>query len=252
MKYSVWGAGRKSGMIQIYEKLQQTLRDKVQRHNLGGEKVSVSCRDLSAEEAIGHPDDEDYPIIKGKERMMEAVFAGARGQAFSDEFGSREYQVKDLLELPLDSNRNRADFIAAFNAIFRYLGLCDHTIHCRDKEPSQCAAEALKKIGSGRRVLLIGLQPRFLEWISRENEVRVVDLDAENVGRKKFGVLIEPVENTDAAIEWCDLIFATGSTFVNATVGNFINRGRPLLLYGVSAAAPARVLGLETFCFCGH
>jgi hypothetical protein len=65
-------------------------------------------------------------------------------------------------------------------------------------------------------------------------------------------VLIEPAENTAEAIEWCDLIFATGSTFVNATVGNFIDKGRPLILYGVSAAAPAKVLGLETFCFCGH
>lgn len=239
-------------MIKIYEKLQQALRDKVQKHTLGGEKLSISCRNLSAEEAIGNPDDEDYPIIKGKERMMEAVFAGARGQAFSDEFGNREYRIQDLLELPMDSNRNRADFIAALNAIFRYLELCDHTIHCRDKEPPQCAAEALKKIGSGRKVLLVGLQPRFLEFISRENEVRVVDLDAENIGQEKFGVLIEPTENTAAAIEWCDLIFATGSTFVNGTVGNFIDKGRPLLLYGVSSAAPARILGLETFCFCGH
>jgi hypothetical protein len=243
---------RKEMMMKLYDKLQQALRDKVKEHNLGEEKVSISCRDLSAVEAIGHPDDDDYPIIKGRERMMEAVFAGARGQAFSDEFGSRDYRIGDLLELPLDSNRNRADFIAAFNAIFRRFELCDHTIHCRDKEPPQCAAEALKMIGSGRRVLLVGLQPRFLEWISRENEVRVVDLDAENIGTEKFGVIIEPAGNTSEAIKWCDLIFATGSTFVNGTVGDFIDKGRPLFLYGVSAAAPARVLGLDTFCFCGH
>lgn len=239
-------------MRELYEKLRQTLRDKVQKHNLGEEKLSISCRDLSAEEAIGAPDDTDYPIIQGKERMMEADFAGSRGQAFSDEFGSRHYQVRELLDLPLDCNRNRADFIAAFNAIFRHLGLCGHTIHCRDKEPPQCAAEALKKIGSGRKVLLVGLQPRFLEFVSQENEVRVVDLDAENIGRKKYGVLIEPPENTEAAIQWCDLIFATGSTFVNGTVVDFMGKGKPLLLYGVSSAAPAGILGLETFCFCGH
>lgn len=236
----------------IYERLRLTLMDAVARHNLGQERLSVRCQELSAEEAIGDPDDRDYPILKGKERMVEAVFGQARGQAFSDEYGNREYRVEDLLRLPLDSNRNRADFIAAFNAVHRHLGLCERTIHCRDQEPPRCAAEALKKIGFGRKVLLVGLQPRFLECLSRENQVRVVDLDPENVGDRKFGVLIEPMENTEAAIQWCDLIFATGSIFVNATIGNFLGRGRPLLLYGVSAAAPARVLGLDSFCFCGH
>ena len=37
------------------------------------EKVSiVSARDLSPEEAIGKPDRDDYPLLTGKEVMMEA------------------------------------------------------------------------------------------------------------------------------------------------------------------------------------
>jgi hypothetical protein len=230
----------------------KTLREKVESHNLGEKKLSIRCSVLTAREAIGNPKDQDYPITKGKEHMVEAVFAGARGQAFTDDFANRDFQVKDLLKLPLDSNRNRANFIAAFNAIFRHLDLCDRTIHCRNEELHLCAAKAVKKIGSGRKILLVGLQPRFLEFLSRENEVRVVDLDEENIGMDKFGVVIEPALNTAEAIGWCDLIFATGSTIVNGSISNLIAKGKPLLLYGVSGAAPAKALGLDNFCCYGH
>lgn len=48
------------------------------------EPVSVIARPLTAEEAIGRPEHDDYPLLKGKERMMEARFKGAAGQAYTD------------------------------------------------------------------------------------------------------------------------------------------------------------------------
>lgn len=239
-------------MSLIYEKLREALRQQAEAHQLADGRLNISCRDLSATEAIGNPEDRDYPIIKGREKMVEANFEGARGQAFSDEYGNSEYLVRELLEKPLRNNRDRADFIAAFNAIYRHLGLCGQTVHCRDHEPRLCAAEAARKLGSGQKILLVGLQPRFLEFLSQENQVRVVDLDQENIGTRKFGVTIEPPENTASAITWCDTIFATGSTVVNDTIDQLLGHGRPLTLYGVSAAGPALVLGLETFCHHGH
>lgn len=239
-------------MNTIYEKLRYVLKDEIQKNHLAGHKLTVRCKVLSPEEAIGDPEDRDYPIIKGKEHMVEAFFEGARGQAFSDDFAEADYCVEELLGLELDSNRKRADFIAGFNAVFRYLGLCGETVHCRDEEPRKCAEEALKKIGSGKRILLVGLQPRFLEFLARDNEVRVVDLDRDNIGKEKFGVVVEGAEETNAAIQWCDLIFATGSTIVNNTLGDLLDRGKPVLFYGVTLAAPAKVLHLDSFCFCGH
>ena len=239
-------------MNKIYEKLRAVLRGKIEKHHLAGHKLTVRCKILSPEEAIGDPEDRDYPIIKGKEHMVEAFFEGARGQAFSDDFAEANYQVEELLELQFDSNRKRADFIAGFNAVFRHLGLCDASVHCRDEEPRECAKELVKKIGSGKKILLVGLQPRFLEFLTSANDVRVVDLDRDNIGKEKFGVIIEGSEKTDEAIQWCELIFATGSTIVNDTINDLLDRGKPVLFYGVTLAAPAKILNLDTFCFCGH
>jgi len=241
-----------SNCSEVYERLKKVLRNEVVKNNLRDERVSIRFRALTSEEAIGNPEERDYPIIKGRERIVEADFRGARGHAFTDEYGNADYSIDELLTIKLDSNRRRADFIAALNAIFKYLEFCDKTVHCKDKEPRECAEALLKEIEPGKRVLLVGLQPRFLEFLSRQNHVRAVDLDSDNIGAKKFGVLIEPPEKTDEVIKWCDLIFATGSTIVNGTISKFMDAGKPVIFYGVTISAPAKVLGLKTYCLRGH
>jgi hypothetical protein len=106
----------------IYEELKEALRKEIQQHNFFGKNVSVKCNALSAVEAIGNPEHNDYPIIKGKEVMVEAVFEGARGQAFTDEFEQATYRIENLLDIELNSNKKRASFIAGLNAVFRYFG----------------------------------------------------------------------------------------------------------------------------------
>jgi hypothetical protein len=51
--------------------------------NLQGELVI--SRPLSVSEAIGDTGREDFPIIRGKEVLMQAVYRGAIGQAFTAE-----------------------------------------------------------------------------------------------------------------------------------------------------------------------
>jgi len=46
--------------------------------------IGLVAAALSPEEAIGNPEDRDYPLIVGKERLMQAEFRGALGQAFTD------------------------------------------------------------------------------------------------------------------------------------------------------------------------
>lgn len=239
-------------ITKLYEELKDALRKEIKRNHLSGQNVSVRCKALSASEAIGKPEDEDYPVIKGKEIMIEAVFEGGRGQAFTDEFENADYRVEDLLEIELDSNRRRASFISGLNAIFRHLGLCDKTVHCKDTEPKKCAENLLETVKPGNKVFLVGLQPRFLEILVSNHDVRVIDLDQENIGRKVSGVLIEPPEMAVGAITWCDLIFATGSTVVNGTITDFLNKDKPLLFYGVTISATAKILNLNTYCHCGH
>jgi len=239
-------------IMELYEKLRDALRKEIKRNNLSGQNVSVRCRTLSATEAIGNPQDEDYPIIKGKEIMVEAAFKGGKGQAFTDEFENANYRVEDLLEIELDSNRRRASFISGLNAVFRHLELCDKTVHCKDTEPKECAKNLLETVKHGNNVLLVGFQPRFLEILASNRNVRVVDLDQDNIGRKVSGVVIEPPEMTVEAITWSDLIFATGSTVVNGTITDFLNKDRPVLFYGVTISATAKILNLNTYCHCGH
>ncbi len=237
----------------IYDRLKTALKAEVQRHNFAGQKINIHCKALSAKEAIGTPEQDDYPIIRGREVMVEADFRGAKGQAFTDEYESAEYSVEDLLNMELETNRKRSVFVAGFNAIFRYLDLCDKTIHCRNEEPKDCADMLPEAIASGQKVLLIGHQPRFLEKLASFcDEVRAVDLDAGNIGKTFSGVTIEPPEMTEAAIKWCDMMLVTGSTLVNGSIVNFLGRDKPVLFFGVTISGPAKVLNLKKWCQYGH
>ena len=238
--------------MKVYDELREALRKEIQKHGLSGQNISVRCKALSATEAIGKPEHDDYPIIKGKEVMVEAVFKGEKGQAFTDEFENADYLVDDLLKIKLDSNKKRSIFISGLNAVFRYLDLCDKTIHCKDKEPKECASNLSEAIGPLNNVFLVGYQPRFLEMLASKYSVRIVDMDHDNIGSDVFGVVIEPPEMTADAIKWCDLIFATGSTIVNGTITDFINQDKPVLFYGVTISAAANILNLRKYCHCGH
>jgi len=236
----------------LYETLREALREQVAAHGLAKENVSIRCKALSAVEAIGNPEDRDYPIIKGREVMVEARFRDARGQAFADDFENADYSVEDLLRLPLDTNRRRASFVAGLNAVFRHLGLCEKTIHCKDDEPRECARQLPEIIEPGSKVLLVGLQPRLIESLASHFETRAVDLDVDNIGREIRGVVVEPADKTDEAIRWCDVILATGSTLVNGTISRFLDQDNPVIFFGVTISAAAKILGLKTYCVCGH
>ena len=238
--------------MNVYEELREALRQEIRSLHLSGQNVSIRCRALSAKEAIGTPEHNDYPIIKGREVMVEAVFEGTVGQAFTDEFEQATYRVENLLEIELDSNRRRASFIAALNAIFRHLGRCDKTIHCRDAEPKECANNVLGLLKPWKKILLVGLQSRFPEILASHHDVRVIDLDHNNISREICGVVVEPPEMTEEAITWCDGIFATGSTIVNGTITNFLFTGKPVLFYGVTISAAANILHITRYCHCGH
>jgi hypothetical protein len=240
------------GIEGLFERLRENLRDQAVQHGFVDEQVSIRFRPMTPEQAIGRPDERDYPIIRGRERILEASFRGAAGHAFSDEVGNAASSVGELVERAPRGNRERAELIAALNAVYRQLGLAEGTVHCKDNEPRDCAAGLAAKIAEGQKVLLIGLQPRMLEFLTRHNPVRALDLDTDNIGETKFGVTISGPEATEEGIEWCDVILATGSTIVNGTLPAFLDTGKPAVFYGVTISAAAKILGLDRFCPCGH
>ncbi|MCR4441424.1 MAG: DUF364 domain-containing protein [Peptococcaceae bacterium] len=238
----------------LYQRLKTYLQEIIYSHHLGDEEVLIRGKELSAEEAIGKPGRQDYPLIKGKEKMLQAEFRGATGQAFTDSPGPFAGALPDFLNMPLDTNFQRAVFTAALNAVMRHLGMIEGTVHCKDEEPARCAGQLvdlLRREYGNPRVALAGFQPALLEHCSKAFPVRLVDLDKDNIGQKKCGIIVEDAElKTKELVEWCDLLLVTGSTIANGTISAFLQVDKPVIFYGTTIAGAAKILGLRRFCPC--
>jgi hypothetical protein len=234
----------------MYEQLRNKFRIIVDEHKLSTKEITVTAQTLSPEEAIGNPEEADYPILKGRERIVEAQFRGARGHAFTDMFGNWRGTINEILAMEIKSNFRRAVFVATLNAVLRYLGMIEGTVHCKDRAPQECSKILVEKIRSkfgNPKVLLVGFQPRMAEALAQGFALRITDLDEANIGTKKFGVIIQSPQEVQQNIEWCDLMVVTGSTAVNDTMKEFIGK-KPVIFYGVTVAGPAHLLKLNRFC----
>jgi hypothetical protein len=235
-------------------KLYQTMREKfiklIKENGLGGEEVTVRAATLSPEQAIGNPEDKDYPIVKGEERMMQAEFRGERGQAFTDRYGNFSGRLADIAAMELTNNFRRAVFVSSLNAVTRQLGLADRTVHCKNEEPKQCSLELAKYIEENYgqpKIAMVGFQPRMVEALAKQFELRVTDMDQENIGQEKFGVVIDGPAKTKENLDWCDIAVVTGTTVVNDTIEQF-GTDKPVIFYGVTIAGAAKLLDLNRFC----
>jgi hypothetical protein len=234
----------------MYDTLKEKFRAIVNEHNWGTEEITVTAQTLSPEEAIGNPEEDDYPILKGRERIVEAQFRGARGHAFTDMFGNWRGTINEILTMEIKNNFRRAVFVSTLNAVLRHLGMVEGTVHCKDRAPQECSKILVEKIRSefgNPKIFLVGFQPRMAEALAQGFSLRISDLDDANIGAKKFGVIIQSPQEIQQNIEWCDLMVVTGSTAVNNTMKEFIGE-KPILFYGVTVAGAAHLLGLNRFC----
>lgn len=241
-------------MNDVYGQLKERVLDLWKAENLLTEKIEVRARALSTQEAIGNPEHQDFPIQKGKEKLMQATFRGAGGQAFTDMYGDYQGTLEQVLQLPMENNHQRAVFVASLNAVLRYLGRIDGSIHCRDEDPVECGKELLPYLEqhhSGARIAQIGFQPRMVENLSSVHPLRVMDMDTDNIGEKKFGVTIESAEHTDDAISWADLLLVTGTTLANGSIASLVGK-KPIVFYGTTIAGAAHLMGWERFCPCSR
>jgi hypothetical protein len=210
----------------MLETLREKFADIAKDHGLESEKVQVFARPLTPEEAIGRPEKLDYPLVKGKERLIQANLKGAYGQAFTDMFGEYEGTISDILLSELRTNFHRAVFISTFNAVM------NHYIREKFGHP---------------KITMVGLQPRMAETLSTAFPLKAMDLDPDNIGKEKFGIPIEGPERTRDSLLWCDVVLITGTTIVNGTIGEFLIE-KPKIFYGVTISGAAKILGLNHFC----
>jgi len=249
------------------------------KHSLLSEQVSVRAKPLSPEQAIGNPGRKDFPIIKGKEVMIQAEFIQHFGQAFTDNPGDFQGSLQDVLNLPLEDNYHRAVFVSTLNAITRYLGFSEGTQHCKDDAPEKCAEELADKIlrEYGKiKVGLIGYQPAMLEYLANalgSENLKVTDMNVERIGTKKFGIEIwdgfdtgfdtpsalnpsrtqpKGLKDTETLIRQSDLVLATGSTIVNGSTDEILRlikqNDKEYILFGCTIAGIASLLELKRYC----
>ena len=238
-------------MSKFWQDLKSKAWSLFDEHNLLDKYVTVKARPLSTNEAIGEPEKKDFPLQKGKEKLMQAEFEGFAGQAYTDQFGDYEGSIGDIIAMELNDNFQRAVFVSTLNAVLKYLGKIEGTLHCRDTEPAKCAYDLrdfIKQHFSEPKITIIGLQPRFVEVLSDSFSTRAVDMDPKNIGANMFNVRIEGPETTKDAVDWADLLVVTGTTLVNDTIGQFLDNHKPKLFFGTTIAGAAWLIGWSRFC----
>jgi hypothetical protein len=236
--------------MDVYGILREEFLEMIRRNDWGFESIRVTAMPLTPEEAIGHPEDRDYPLLKGKERIMEARFRGTVGHAFTDMAGSFSGTLAEVAMTELNNNFHRAVFVSSLNAVMRYLKRVDGTVHCKDKAPPRCSQELAAYIRNrfgSPKIAMVGFQPRMVEALSKEFDIRVTDMDPDNIGQRKFGVIVTDPGRTKENLAWSDLCVVTGTSITNGTLIDFLIE-KPKIFYGVTIAGAARLLNLVRFC----
>lgn len=249
--------------LSTLEKTRAHVRALADKAHLLDAEVTVLAKPLTPQEAIGEPGRRDFPIIVGKERVIEATLMGSKGHAFTD--SAKEYvgSLAGVLDIELTSNQNRAVYVATINALMGRLEITDKTVHCKDEEPEDCAREIAQTLFERHgkvKIGLIGLNPaiaeRLIDTFGTEC-VRITDLCRDVIGQERFGVEVwDGAARTEELIEFADVILFTGTTLVNNTFDAIRDcvaaHGKVGLVYGVTAAAVSRLFDIERICPCGR
>ena len=240
-------------MGKLFNKFKQEMEGVISENSFGTEKVSVFARPLTPEEAIGNPYHDDYPLLKGKERIMEAVFQDTKGHAYSDHTGNFSGTIQQVMNSPMDSNFHRALLVSTANAILRKTGITKKSCHCKDDDPIKCAGHLIDRLTafSPKRIGMIGNQPRMIEEISKKFDVRLTDRDPDNIGATRSGIIVEDPEGYNDIISWADLLLVTGTTLINETIDQFLG-DIPVIFYGITVNGAAEILHLNHFCPLGR
>jgi uncharacterized protein (DUF4213/DUF364 family) len=247
----------------ILEQVRKHLSQIAQQHALLQDHIRVATGPISPRQAIGTPIRQDFPLLTGKEVIVEAEFRGSYGQAFTSQPKLYEGSLKNVLELPLSEAGNRAILLSTLNAVTSYLGMAERVRHCRDNEPEQCASEIasdlFKRFGE-LNIGMIGYQPAILENLSKTfgaQHIKGTDLSPTNIGKNKFGVEIwDGATGTSRLIDWGDLLLVTSSTLSNGTFDNIyeeiIRKEKKMIIFGITGAGVSALLNIERICFYGH
>ncbi len=224
-------------------------------YNISLEEI-VSCTYKPGEE-LALPSN-DYALMRGREVLLTCHFRGVEGQVFTVMPRFFHGSIGAILRLSLDSIEKRSVFYATINALLRYMGLIDRTIHCRGYDPEKCGERLARWIinnyGYGIRVLHIGYQPGHVRILRRflKDDLIVTDLSSELVGKRLFNdlLVIDGLLNK-VLIGYVDVVLATSSSAVNTTFYDIllysILLNKDLVVYGISGTGLISLLKRYSF-----
>jgi hypothetical protein len=202
---------------------QEALRKVItENEELGELKISITSRALKNEKAIGNPDRKDFPLLTGKEVLLQADIDGFLGQALTNKMG----QVKK-------------------------------TIHCLNNEPEDCAKEICKEIIEKHghcKVGIIGYQPAILEHCAQAfgaENVMITDLNSDNVGDMRYGVkVMDGFTDTKQLVEFADVLLVTGTILANGTDRGVLMKiqEKPFYFFGTTCAGLAHINDYKRIC----
>jgi hypothetical protein len=86
--------------METFVRIRNKFLELIEEKKLDEVPIQVRVRGLTPEQAIGNPTDQDYPLIKGRERLLEAEILGSRGHAFTDAPGDFSGTLKEAIESP--------------------------------------------------------------------------------------------------------------------------------------------------------
>ncbi|MBC3803475.1 hypothetical protein GH808_03375 [Acetobacterium fimetarium] len=234
--------------------LESILNENKELNQLG---IAVNSRALKNEEAIGHPDRKDFPLLTGKEVLLQAEVDGSIGQAFTSDPIAYQGNIRGVLDLTSERLGNHALLVATLNAVSHKLGLTDHTIHCLDNEPETCAEKISQTVleRHGRcKIGIIGYQPAILENCVRifgADNIKISDLNRNNVGSLRHGVkVLDGLTDTKEVVDFADVLLITGSILANGTERSVLDEleNKQFYLFGTTCAALAKYNNFSRLC----
>lgn len=240
--------------IDVWEALDRLLNEK----QFSELQVTVTSRGLKPEEAIGHPERQDFPLLRGKEVLVQAEIDGYIGQAFTGDPVAFQGSIKQLLGM-LDRERpgHRALAVAVLNALARKANQVEHTIHCLNNEPEECALQVSRQLKEKHglcNVGIIGYQPALLQHCAEKfgaQRVHLTDLNDELIGTVRYGVEIwDGMKDTQRLIECSDVLLVTGTILANGTYPDILAGigGKDFYFFGTTCAALAAINNIKRVC----
>ncbi|MCS7234000.1 MAG: hypothetical protein N3C62_04475 [Synergistetes bacterium] len=168
--------------------------------------------------------------------VVEASFKGYKGRAFSSiRVRSFNVRLKDVVWKESTSLKDKVIFMAALNALYRYQGKVDVTIHCEYEDQIVCAERLISMIKStwGKGKIYTGrINSKFLTSLSKGFDVKFLDSLEEN------GVL-----------EDVSVFVLSGKNLFDRSLSRILNLGKPVICYGPTVVALSAILeDLQVYC----